>query len=156
MKLKIITISALAVIITVFVLSDKPRERLASDIPQQAQTMDSPAINKLETKTNNDGDLEISVSPLDLSPKSSEWQFDFVMSTHSIELDQNMTKSVTLTTDRDNKYTPLKWEGDPPGGHHRSGILTFNPISPIPKTIELSVRGIDDMAETKFMWVTSP
>lgn len=103
-----------------------------------------------ETKTEEQVDVTLVVTPLDLSPNSKEWKFDVGMNTHSIELDQNMTKIAVLVDDQGKEYKPLSWDG-PIGGHHREGVLIFNQITPIPKSVELKISSIGDVVRS-FTW----
>ena len=105
---------------------------------------------KWETKTDDQANVTIVVTPLDLSPQSAEWKFGIVMDTHSVELDQDMTKIAVLVDDRGKKYTPLNWEGST-GGHHREGVLVFNSISPLPQSLELKITGIGKV-DKNFTW----
>jgi len=50
------------------------------------------------------------------------------------------------------EYAPLSWEGDPPGDHHREGILKFNKISPSPKEIKLKMTDVGRISERLFSW----
>jgi len=50
------------------------------------------------------------------------------------------------------KHAPLSWEGDPPGGHHRKGVLRFAPVSPLPDAIELRIQRPDEPAQRSFRW----
>lgn len=106
---------------------------------------------KLETKIDAKGAVTVTVTPLGISSKVSEWKFDVGLSTHSIELDQDMTQVSVLVDDRGNEYKPTRWEGAGPGGHHREGLLVFKPISPIPKSVELQIVGIDAPVRS-FVW----
>jgi len=72
--------------------------------------------------------------------------------THSDELDQDLTKVVTLENNDGNLYKPSSWEGSPLGGHHREGTLLFNPISPQPGSISLKIKEIGGVAERSFLW----
>ncbi len=103
-----------------------------------------------ETKTDGQAAVTVAVTPLDISPQSKEWKFDIVMDTHSVELNQDLVKSAVLIDDQDKEYKPIRWEG-PVGGHHREGTLVFNPIAPIPKSIELKITGIADAVRI-FAW----
>ena len=47
---------------------------------------------------------------------------------------------------------PMAWEGDPPGGHHRKGVLVFKPLDPMPATITLDVREVGGVADRTFTW----
>ena len=103
-----------------------------------------------ETKTKDQANVTVVVTPIDLSPNSKEWKFNILMDTHSVELDQDMTKIAVLLDDQGKEYKPLNWDG-PVGGHHREGELIFNQITPIPKSIELKISGIGDVVR-KFTW----
>lgn len=103
-----------------------------------------------ETKTDDQNSVTVAVTPLDISPQSSEWKFDISMNTHSVELDQDLTKSAVLIDDQGNEYKPIKWDG-PVGGHHREGTLIFKPITPASKSIELKITGIANVARI-FLW----
>ena len=58
------------------------------------------------------------------------WEFDLVFDTHSRELNDDLEKTAVLVTNGGKTFAPVKWQGDPPGGHHRKGVLQFKPISP--------------------------
>lgn len=103
-----------------------------------------------ETKIDDQDNVSVVVTPLDLSPQSVEWRFDVGMNTHSVELNQDMTKIAVLVDDQGKEYKPLAWTG-PTGGHHREGTLTFARITPTPKSIELKITGIADVVRT-FVW----
>ena len=103
-----------------------------------------------ETKTEEQASVTVVVTPLDLSLDSKEWKFDVGMNTHSVELDQDMTKIAVLVDDQGKEYKPLSWDG-PVGGHHREGVLIFNQITPTPKSVELKISGIGDVIRS-FTW----
>lgn len=105
---------------------------------------------KWETKTDEQANIAVAVTPLDLSPESAEWKFNVVMDTHSVELDQDLIKNSLLIDDGGNEFKPIKWDG-PTGGHHREGVLTFNRIMTIPKSIELKIIGTGDVVRS-FAW----
>jgi hypothetical protein len=103
----------------------------------------------LELQESDDDGATISVLPEIVSAKNSEWVFEIVMDTHSIELDNDLLASVTLTAGGA-EYLPLRWEGDPPGGHHRSGKLTFKAVDPYPQDLTMTISGIG--APRTFTW----
>ncbi|MBI4128725.1 MAG: hypothetical protein HY460_01625, partial [Parcubacteria group bacterium] len=61
-------------------------------------------------------------------------------------------KETTLFGDTGMRYAPVAWEGDPPSGHHREGVLTFNRISPLPASIALTIAGIQGAGDYIFSW----
>ena len=103
-----------------------------------------------ETKTDDQAGVTVVVTPLELSNQSQEWRFEITMDTHSVALDQNLIESSLLVDGSGNEFKPIRWDG-PVGGHHREGILVFNPISPLPQLFELKITGIND-AVRKFTW----
>ncbi|HQU09096.1 MAG TPA: hypothetical protein PLV25_03935, partial [Opitutales bacterium] len=103
-----------------------------SPAPETVQQTGS--AQKWETKIDDQANVNVVITPLDLSPQSAEWTFDVGMNTHSVELDQDMTKVAVLVDDQGKEYKPLAWAG-PTGGHHREGTLTFARITPTPKSI---------------------
>ena len=96
--------------------------------------------------------VTVEVTPLELSKEAKTWNFAVAFTTHSGNLDQDLTKVTVLTDDQGNVYQPTVWEGSPPGGHHRSGTLRFNPINPTPKFIELKVKDVGGVPERSFKW----
>ena len=107
---------------------------------------------KWESKTDDQLAVTVTVSPLDISLQSKEWKFDIVMSTHSVELDQDMTRATVLVDDSGKEYSPVKWEGAPAGGHHREGVLSFAPVTPYPQHLTLNIKDIGDV-QRSFSWI---
>lgn len=103
-----------------------------------------------ETKTEEQANVTVVVTPLELSPSSKQWKFDVGMNTHSVELDHDLTKIAVLIDDQGKEYKPMGWEGLI-GGHHREGVLIFNRITPIPKSVELRISGIGEVVRS-FVW----
>ena len=125
--------------------------KTVSTPPTQNNSDVSSTVQKWESKVDDQASVTITVTPTLLSAESGEWKFDVVMDTHSVELDQDMTKVAILTDDSGKEYGPVRWEGAPAGGHHREGVLVFSPITPAPKSIELKITGIADTVRT-FNW----
>ena len=46
----------------------------------------------------------------------------------------------------------LPIDGDPPGGHHRKGVLRFAPIAPVPDAVELRLQRPGESAPRSFTW----
>lgn len=49
------------------------------------------------------------------------------------------------------EYAPLAWQGDPPGGHHRKGVLRFKPLAAA-TLVELRISGVGGVATRRFRW----
>lgn len=130
----------------------KPARAPAPDSnPIQSNSDVSNSLQKWESKIDEQANVTVTVTPSELGAESKEWKFDIVMSTHSVELDQDMTKVAVLIDDSGKEYSPVRWEGAPIGGHHREGILIFNKITPASKSIELKISNIGAVVRT-FDW----
>jgi hypothetical protein len=105
-----------------------------------------------ETKTDDQPPVTIKVTPVELGQNAEIWKFTLVLDTHSGSLDQDPIQIAVLTDDKGNTYRPSAWEGPGPGGHHREGILVFNPIDPSPEYVELKIKNIDGVSERVFKW----
>lgn len=95
--------------------------------------------------------VTVEVGPKDIVPGKAV-RFDVTLSTHSVELGFDLTKIATLEDGKGNVLTPTGWEGSPPGGHHRSGVLSFPPLADGVAKIKLLLKGIADVPERVFAW----
>lgn len=85
-------------------------------------------------------------------PKGAKtWDFEVVLETHTHALSDGMENSSVLIADG-KQYKPVGWEGSPPGGHHRKGMLRFKAIAPQPASVELQIRLIGDPSPRNFKW----
>ncbi|TSC81764.1 MAG: hypothetical protein G01um101420_869 [Parcubacteria group bacterium Gr01-1014_20] len=106
-----------------------------------------------EPMTSSDGGVEIIVRPTNLSSGSPTWSFEVSLSTHSVELSEDMVAVSKLVLDSGETLNPLAWEGDPPGGHHRGGILTFAAApTTLPLSVTLKILKIGGVPEREFKW----
>lgn len=152
MKNNIITILVVIVIVVGFtaIFLSGPREEKIPTTATPVVNQQADSSQKWETKTEEQASVTVVVTPIDLSPDSKEWKFDVGMNTHSVELDQDMTKIAVLVDDKGKEYKPISWDG-PIGGHHREGVLIFNEVTPTPKSVELKISGIGDVVRS-FTW----
>ena len=56
-----------------------------------------------------------------------------------------------LTDDKGNTYTPTGWDGTPPGGHHRRGVLILQAPASKPNSITLTIKDVAGTERT-FSW----
>ena len=106
----------------------------------------------LSPQTNSEGSVIVKVTPKELTQSSPSWEFEIILDTHSGNLDQDLTKNSVLLDDKGNQFVSVAWEGDPPQGHHRQGLIKFKPISPKPSSIELKLYKIGNVDEKSFKW----
>ena len=124
--------------------------KTVSTPPTQNNSDISNTSQKRESKVDDQASVTVTVTPTLLSEESEEWKFDVVMDTHSVELDQDMTKVAIIINEQGKEYKALNWEG-PTGGHHREGILTFSRITPTPKSVEIKISDIGGVVRS-FKW----
>ncbi len=103
------------------------------------------------TQTNREASVTVMATPRNISPAAGSWDFEISLSTHSMALDQDMVHTAVLIVDSNKPQKPLDWDGDPPGGHHRKGVLRFRPSPAFPQTIELHIDGVGG-AKRIFRW----
>ncbi len=106
----------------------------------------------LETQTNREGSVTVKVTPMNISPGAKTWDFEITLTTHTVSLDQDMGSAALLVIGSGRPRPPLTWEGDPPGGHHRKGVLRFQSQPTMPQFVELHLSGIGDVGQRVFRW----
>jgi len=103
-------------------------------------------------KDNDEGAVKVSVTPQDVSKSAGAWRFAVQFNTHVTSITQDMVAVASLTDGKGAEERPSAWEGDPPGGHHRRGVIVFQPINPTPTTLTLHIREVGGVADRTFTW----
>lgn len=109
------------------------------------------AAAELAPQTRSDGGVKVTVAPRSISPAADPWEFEVTLETHSVTLDQDLTRASVLVDAQGNRHAPIGWEGDPPGGHHRKGVLRFKALPELPPAIELRIGGVGSV-DRVFRW----
>jgi hypothetical protein len=107
---------------------------------------------ELETRTSSAAGVTLKVTPKDVAPGAATWAFAVVLDTHSKDLSDDLVKSTGLLDARGARHAPIAWEGAPPGGHHREGVLRFKGLGPAPGAFELQIRRPGEGAARVFRW----
>jgi hypothetical protein len=108
-----------------------------------------------EMQASNDNGVRVTVTPKTLSANQPA-AFDIRLNTHSVPLDQDLTAVSELKDDQGRRYLPDRWEGSPPGGHHRNGTLVFPNLEPSVKSVTLTIRNVAQIPERTFNWQIAP
>ncbi len=119
---------------------------ITSHVPTTPSQTVIPKTLPIITATQDSIDFVVTPS---LSPEG-QVAFEISINTHSGSLDFDLIRVSTLKDDSGNLYTPLSWEGSPPGGHHRSGNLTFPPVGQS-DTLTLIITGVGTK-DRVFLW----
>lgn len=106
----------------------------------------------MPSREDSQGQVMVIVTPLSLSKTADAWRFEVQLNTHVVPLTQDLTAVSVLSDGNNNDEKPLEWQGDPPGGHHRKGILVFKAIHPAPDSVTLKVRQVGSIPERRFSW----
>lgn len=106
-------------------------------------------------QTSNQGGVRITVEPRGFLPEAKTWDFVITLETHTQPLDDDLAKTATLLADG-KPSRPRGWEGAPPGGHHRKGVLRFEAVTPLPQAIELQIRRTGEESPRVFRWQLGP
>jgi hypothetical protein len=115
------------------------------------QAADANRMLVLAPLVNDQNAVTIEVEPLDFK-LDEPVRFRVSFNTHQGDLNFDLTKISLLEDDRGNKFEPLRWEGTPPGGHHRKGILVFPGLKAQTKWIKLTIRDVYDVPKRVFEW----
>lgn len=104
----------------------------------------------LKTQTSNRSAVTLKVTPKTVHGDVLE--FEMVFDTHTQELNDDLLKSAVLVGRDGTQVVPTAWNGDPPSGHHRKGVLQFNAPKPRPDVLELRVSRPGEPAPRVFKW----
>ena len=116
----------------------------------QSDSADNSAIG-LATQTDDQNLVTFDVTPADFS-FGVPLRLKVSMNTHQGGLDFDLTEISMLKDNEGTTYAPLGWEGDAPGGHHRSGTLTFPALSSEITSINLVIENVYDIPARSFIW----
>jgi len=119
-----------------------------------ADSTADPAAGLVE-QTSDEGGVIVKVRPVSLLPNAEAWKFEIQFNTHTVPLDQDLLKVASLSAGGGEGRAPTVWEGDPPGGHHRKGILGFKPMTPLPGSLTLTIKEVGGIAARSFTWKVS-
>jgi hypothetical protein len=112
----------------------------------------SSAAPPLAARNSDEAGVNVVVTPKALGPGVPVWEFNVVMDTHIKPLDDNLAQVAVLVDVAGHRYAPVAWQGDPPGGHHRKGVLQFSVQADMSKSVELQINGVGGVTTRTFRW----
>lgn len=110
------------------------------------------AAAELGARSSSASGVTVKVTPKDVSPQAAVWTFAVVLDTHSQDLGDDLVRSAALVDARGGRHAPLAWEGAPPGGHHRAGVLRFKGLGAQAGALELQIQRAGEQAPRVFRW----
>ena len=106
----------------------------------------------LQSRTNDGGGVRVVVTPKPQTANATTWDFDVALDTHTKPLTDDLAAASSLVDDQ-GRTTPAKsWNGDPPGGHHRKGVLQFSAPTDNPAAFEVRLKGVGGVDVRTFRW----
>lgn len=108
------------------------------------------AAENLSTQANSQSGVTVKVTPRSVAGTS--WEFEIVFDTHSQDLKDDLLQNAVLLADGGARTAPTGWQGDPPGGHHRKGVLRFDAVTPSPANFELRIQRTGEAGPRVFRW----
>lgn len=142
---KAVVVLGVVGVVAAFAFTALSQQSLAESKPSSAQASDFKAAS------NSGGGLDVEVTPLALAP-GMESVFEVSFNTHQGSLDFEVAQVAFLEDDKGNDYKALKWEGDAPTGHHRSGKLYFEAVKEGAGKVALRIEGVYGVPERVFEW----
>lgn len=109
----------------------------------------SRAADNLPPQSTSASGVTVQATPRALAGGS--WEFNIAFDTHTQALKDDLMKAAVLVADG-KTHTPVGWKGDPPGGHHRKGVLRFNTIAPGAEALELRIARPGESKPRSFRW----
>jgi hypothetical protein len=110
------------------------------------------AVSAGEARSNDGGGVRVVVTPVALGPAIRIWEFEVTMDTHTRPLSEDLAKATVLVDNLGRRFTPIAWEGDPPGGHHRKGVLRFAAPQETPDRLEMQMDSVGGVNSRVFRW----
>ena len=108
-------------------------------------------VNAFRSIASRSNGVTVDVKPTQFAA-GKPTKFEVSMNTHSVDLSADLTVVSTLMDAQGKDYRPVSWEGDGPGGHHRSGVLEFPALEGTAKSVTLVIRDIAKVPERVFQW----
>lgn len=109
-----------------------------------------------EVKVDEQGFIEVAVTPLNLNAPDETLNFSVGLNTHSVDLSIDLAPLATLEADNGLGVQAILWDA-PRGGHHVSGVLSFPSVYEDASLLEgashltLKIRDVD-APERSFTW----
>ncbi len=135
--------AVLVALVWFFSNSPKP-SAVASTTGQTISTADTNSL----TKTDIQNGMTVAVTPK--ANPDGTWDFTVQIDNHAVNIMEDMVAVSSVTDRTGQSLKPTAWTGDPPGGHHRSGILKFGAMAPGP--VRLTIRELGGVAERTLSW----
>jgi hypothetical protein len=124
----------------------------SAGVAQPETARAQPAAPAFPTQSNDEKAVTVEVTPLNLPQGGSTLDFEVVFNTHSVDLGFDPVAISVLRDEAGREYPAIEWQGDGPGGHHRSGTLRFKVPDVAGDVVEVIIRDVAGVPERVFRW----
>lgn len=131
------------------------RRALMSGMTAVALAGNAAAGVELPAQTTESGGVTIAVKPLAVAAGAPRWSFEVSLGTQAKAqaLDDNLLRTAHLLNRSTGKQeAPIAWKAGAPPGQRRTGVLSFKPVQPAPKAIEMRIQRAGEAAPRVFRW----
>lgn len=137
--------AVVAVVVALRAAADTPSSGSPSTRAAGSEEVESSSA--LPTRAVTVGAVNIVIEPIRIDGTAAV--FHVVMETHSEDLSADLASTSVLEVDGA-EWPDATWTGDPPGGHHREGELTFEAGGPAAGSAVLSIGGFSAPVEASW------
>ena len=86
----------------------------------------SPGAAELPAQSSVEAGVTLKAAPRSLA--GAQWEFELVFDTHVQALEDDPLSGAVLIAADGSAVAPVAWQGDPPCGHHLTGVLRFKAL----------------------------
>jgi YHS domain-containing protein len=120
-----------------------------------AESAEQDTVVTLKAQSDKQKRVKVKIVPFEIR-FGEQVKFEVNFDTHSVDLSFDPAAISTLELDNNLVISPEEWDGDVPGGHHRSGVLVFKSIPSDTKSLKLTLRNVAGVPERTFAWNLAP
>ena len=147
----VIGVVALIFLVVVGILGYAVYSSFQPDKSSSKNPAGNPTQQESEMKSSEIDGVTVDAEPKTISSKQNTI-ISLIFTTHQGSLDFDVDKVAILEDNLGNKYSPIKWEGSPKGGHHRNGDIIFPPVKDGISSIKLIISEDAGISEREFEW----
>lgn len=141
----------LVLVIVVLFLANKAVKKIKPSSEVKSTSKVDRSENNSNFQENEGGNVTVTVKPKTIKVGENP-EFELEFETHSVDLSFDIVEQSYLVDNNGKRIEGAVWDGSPPGGHHRSGTLSFNNSLTQTNYVELIIKNIAGISERKFRW----
>lgn len=105
------------------------------------------------TQTSTAHGVTVAATAGNLDAAAPVWDFAVVLDSTDRDLPDDVAANAVLVDASGNAAKALVWEGAPPTGRHRAGVLKFIALDPGSEWVELRITRPGELRPRRFTWL---